>query len=308
MQTSGPVPAIAIESVTKRFGELTAVDDVSLEIRPGEVLALLGPNGAGKTTLLDMVLGFAEPNTGKIRAFAEAPKHAASNGHIGAVLQDGGLLDDLTVGETIKMIAACHYSHAPVDDVMQRAGVTDFASRKVKKCSGGQKQRLRFALALLTDPQLLILDEPTAGLDATARREFWDTMHAEAKRGRTIVFATHYLREADDYADRVVLMSGGQVIADGSVDDMTAGLQRKLSAQWIANTDPYDWAATAGLDPTQVDYDTKLQRIRITTPDTDRLAEQLLAAKVIRHLNIVQPGIEEAFFSLTEATGQEVTS
>lgn len=308
MQTSGPVPAIAIESVTKRFGELTAVDDVSLEIRPGEVLALLGPNGAGKTTLLDMVLGFAEPNTGKIRAFGEAPKHAASNGHIGAVLQDGGLLDDLTVGETIKMIAACHYSHAPVDDVMQRAGVTDFASRKVKKCSGGQKQRLRFALALLTDPQLLILDEPTAGLDATARREFWDTMHAEAKRGRTIVFATHYLREADDYADRVVLMSGGQVIADGSVDDMTAGLQRKLSAQWIANTDPYDWAATAGLDPTQVDYDTKLQRIRITTPDTDRLAEQLLAAKVIRHLNIVQPGIEEAFFSLTEATGQEVTS
>ena len=308
MQTSGPVPAIAIESVTKRFGELTAVDDVSLEIRPGEVLALLGPNGAGKTTLLDMVLGFAEPNTGKIRAFGEAPKHAASNGHIGAVLQDGGLLDDLTVGETIKMIAACHYSHAPVDDVMQRAGVTDFASRKVKKCSGGQKQRLRFALALLTDPQLLILDEPTAGLDATARREFWDTMHAEAKRGRTIVFATHYLREADDYADRVVLMSGGRVIADGSVDDMTAGLQRKLTAQWISETDPYDWVDAAGLDPEQVVYDAKLQRIRITTADTDRIAEQLLAAKAIRHLNIVQPGIEEAFFSLTDAAGQEVTS
>ena len=308
MQTSVPVPALAIESVTKRFGAITAVDNVSLEIRPGEVLALLGPNGAGKTTLLDMVLGFAEPNTGSIHAFGETPKRAASNGHIGAVLQDGGLLDDLTVGETIKMIAACHYSHAPVADVMRRAGVAHFISRKIKKCSGGQKQRLRFALALLTDPQLLILDEPTAGLDATARREFWDTMHAEAKRGRTIVFATHYLREADDYADRVVLMSQGRVIADGSVDDMTAGLQRKLSAQWISETDPYDWAATAGLTPEQVDYDTKLQRIRIATPDTDRIAEQLLAAKVIRHLNIVQPGIEEAFFSLTESTGQEVTS
>src|SRR5699024_5456321 len=100
--------------------------------------------------------------------------------------------------------------------------------------------------------------------------------------------------EADDYADRVVLMSQGRVIADGSVDDMTAGLQRKLSAQWISETDPYDWAATAGLTPEQVDYDAKLQRIRIATPDTDRIAEQLLAAKVIRHLNIVQPGIEEA--------------
>ncbi|MDN5732131.1 MAG: ABC transporter ATP-binding protein [Yaniella sp.] len=308
MQTSVSVPAIAIESVTKRFGDITAVDDVSLEIRPGEVLALLGPNGAGKTTLLDMVLGFADPNAGSIRAFGDTPKRAASNGHIGAVLQDGGLLDDLTVGETIKMIAACHYSHAPVADVMRRAGVSDFATRKVKKCSGGQKQRLRFALALLTDPQLLILDEPTAGLDATARREFWDTMHAEAQRGRTIVFATHYLREADDYADRVVLMLQGRVIADGSVDDMTAGLQRKLSAQWISATDPYDWAATVGLTPEQVDYDAKLQRIRIATPDTDRIAEQLLAAKVIRHLNIVQPGIEEAFFSLTESTGQEVTS
>lgn len=205
------------------------------------------------------------------------------------------------------MIAACHYRHAPVNDVVHRAGVADFMSRKVKKCSGGQKQRLRFALALLTDPELLVLDEPTAGLDATARREFWDTMHAEAKRGRTIVFATHYLREADDYADRVVLMSGGRVIADDSVDDMTAGLQRKLSAQWISETDPYDWAATAGLSPEQIQYDVKTKRIRVTTPDTDRIAQLLLAVKAIRHLNIVQPGIEEAFFSLTEATGQEVT-
>src|SRR5699024_10518007 len=240
MNSSVSVPAIAIDAVTKRFGPVTAVDDVSLEIRQGEVLALLGPNGAGKTTLLDMALGFAEPTSGSIRTFGDVPKRSASHGHVGAVLQDGGLLDDLTVGETVKMVAACHYQTAPVDDVLQRAGAADFATRKVKKCSGGQKQRLRFALALLTDPQLLILDEPTAGLDASARREFWDTMHTEAKRGRTIVFATHYLREADDYADRVVLMSQGRVIADGSVDDMTAGLQRKLSAQWISETDPYD--------------------------------------------------------------------
>lgn len=309
MTPSTSAPAITIDSVTKRFGTVTAVDNVSLEIHPGEVLALLGPNGAGKTTLLDMTLGFAEPNSGSIRTFGDAPKRAASNGHIGAVLQDGGLLDDLTVGETVKMVAACHFWHIPVDEAMQRAGVADFASRKVKKCSGGQKQRLRFALALLTDPQLLILDEPTAGLDASARREFWDTMHVEAARGRTIVFATHYLREADDYADRVVLMSLGHVIADGSVDDMTAGLQRKLSAQWIGTTDPHEWAVTAGLSPEQLEYDANLRRIRITTPDTDRIAEQLLVSNLIQHLNIVQPGIEEAFFYLTEEpTAQEAAS
>jgi len=307
MQTSPS--AIDIATVTKRFGAVTAVDNVSLNINRGEVLALLGPNGAGKTTLLDMVLGFTEPDTGTLNTLGQSPQRATSNGHVGAVLQDGGLLEDLTVGETIRMIAACHVSPVSVSEVMRRAGITDFANRKVKKCSGGQKQRLRFGLALLTDPQLLILDEPTAGMDAAARREFWETMHTEAHRGRTIVFATHYLREADDYADRVVLMADGKIIADGSVDDMTAGLQRKLAAQWIADTDPYDWAVAAGLEQKQLDYDADLQRIRITTSDTDRVAEQLLSGNLIRNLTIVQPGIEEAFFYFTQpSTSQEVAS
>lgn len=308
MNTSTTAPAISVESVTKRFGEVLAVDNVSVTINQGEVLALLGPNGAGKTTLLDMVLGFTEPNHGSIRTFNHPPKHSTSSGLVGAVLQDGGLLDDLTVAETIRMVAACHHWHLPIDEVIRRAGVADFATRKIKKCSGGQQQRLRFALALLTDPQLLILDEPTAGLDATARKEFWATMHAEAQRGRTIVFATHYLREADDYADRVVLMAQGNIIADGSVADMTAGLQRTLSAQWIAETDPHAWAATAGLGRDLIHYDAATHRIRITTPDTDRIAEQLLSAGLIRHLTIVQPGIEEAFFTLTrDETVQETT-
>ena len=306
MNISAPPPAIAIDAVTKRFGGLTAVDRVSLTIHQGEVVALLGPNGAGKTTLLDMVLGFSEPNRGAIRVFDRAPKRAASEGDIGAVLQDGGLLDDLTVGETIKMIASCHHRHLPIHEVMQRADVTGFATRKVKKCSGGQKQRLRFALALLTNPHLLILDEPTAGLDATARKDFWATMHAEAKRGRTIVFATHYLREADDYADRVVLMRQGQVIADGSVDDMTADLQRTLTAQWISDVDPVAWAVTVGVSRDQITYDHQLQRLQITTPDTDRIAGHLLSAGLIKQLTIVQPGIEEAFFTMTQDS-QEVT-
>lgn len=309
MNTSAAPPAIAVESVTKRFGALTAVNNLSLTIQQGQVLALLGPNGAGKTTLLDMVLGFTQPNQGNIQVFGITPKRAAAEGKVGAVLQDGGLLDDLTVAETIRMIAACHHWHVPLDEVMQRAGVTGFAHRKVKKCSGGQQQRLRFALALLTDPQLLILDEPTAGLDATARQDFWATMHAEAKRGRTIVFATHYLREADDYADRVVLMSQGTVTADGTVEDMTAGLQRKISGQWLGQGDPFKWAQTVGLQPDQLEYDVELQHLRITTTDSDRIATELLSANLIRQLNIVQPGIEEAFFSMTkDQTVQEMTA
>src|SRR5690625_6469942 len=288
MNTSSAPPAIAIDSATKRFGDVLAVDNVSLTINQGEVVALLGPNGAGKTTLLDMVLGFTEPSHGTIRTLDSPPKRTTSNGFVGAVPQDGGLLDDLTVAETIRMIAACHHRHLPIDEVMQRAGVTDFANRKVKKSSGGQRQRLRFALALLTDPQLLILDEPTTGLDATARKDFWATMHAEARRGRTIVFATHYLREADDYADRVVLMAQGRVIADGSVADMTADMPRQLSAQWISDLDPYVWADTIGAGAEGLHYDATTQRIHLTTAETDRIAAQLLSAGLIRHLTISQ--------------------
>ena len=147
--------ALAISGVTKRFGSLTAVDDVNLTVPIGEIVALLGPNGAGKTTLLDMVLGFTSPAAGTISVMDRAPRAAATSGEVGAVLQTRGLLDDLTVSETLRMVAACHHRHLPLADVIARAGLADFASRKVGKCSGGQIQRLRFALALLTDPPRL---------------------------------------------------------------------------------------------------------------------------------------------------------
>ncbi|WBL17830.1 ABC transporter ATP-binding protein [Citricoccus sp. NR2] len=291
--------AISIQDVHRRFGSVTAVNGITLTVTTGEVLALLGPNGAGKTTLLDMVLGFTTPSSGTISVYGRAPEAAARDGQVGAVLQNGGLLDDLTVAETIRMVAACHVRHLPVAEVMQRAGVASFATRKVKKCSGGQQQRLRFALALLTDPQLLILDEPTAGMDAGARREFWQTMHAEAERGRTIIFATHYLREADDYADRVVLVQGGRVVADGTVSEMTTGFHRILTAVWIGDDDPRAWAAQAGLPEEQFTVEAERSRIQITSPDTDALAAELLASARIRHLQIVQPSIEDVFFELT---------
>ena len=197
-------PAVELRSLVKTFParrgshdtEVRAVDGVDLRIEPGEVVAFLGPNGAGKTTTLDMVLGLTEPTTGTARVFGHRPREAVIAGHVSAVLQTGGLLRDLTVRETVRMIASTYAASTPVDEVIDRAGLRALADRRVSKCSGGEQQRLRFALALLPDPRLLVLDEPTAGMDVTARRDFWDTMHADASAGRTVVFATHYLEEA----------------------------------------------------------------------------------------------------------------
>ncbi|MFT3943984.1 MAG: ABC transporter ATP-binding protein [Ancrocorticia sp.] len=289
--------ALVVTGVTKRFGTLTAVDNVSLTVPVGQIVALLGPNGAGKTTLLDMVLGFTEPASGSISVMGQMPREAATSGDVGAVLQTRGLLDDLTASETLRMVASCHRHHLPIADVMERAGVTEFAKTKVGKCSGGQVQRLRFALALLTDPQLLILDEPTAGMDASARRDFWHTMHAEAERGRTVVFATHYLQEADDYADRVILMRQGHIVADGTVAEMTATQDRIVEALWL-RTD---------LDPAAVveklnipSWSREGKRVRFTTADSDALARHLLTENLACDLEISRPSMESVFFELTE--------
>ena len=289
--------ALVVTGVTKRFGTLTAVDNVSLTVPVGEIVALLGPNGAGKTTLLDMVLGFTEPASGSISVMGQAPRGAATSGAVGAVLQTRGLLDDLTASETLRMVASCHRHHLPISDVMERAGVTEFAKTKVGKCSGGQVQRLRFALALLTDPQLLILDEPTAGMDASARRDFWHTMHAEAERGRTVVFATHYLQEADDYADRVILMRQGRVVADGTVAEMTATQDRIVEALWLrTDVDPAVVAGQLNI-PT---WSREGKRVRFTSADSDALARHLLTENLACDLEISRPSMESVFFELTE--------
>src|SRR5690606_24956489 len=213
-------PAIALRRAVKEFrtggSTFRAVDGVDLSIPRGEIVALLGPNGAGKTTTLDMVLGLTNPSAGEVTVFGEAPRRAVRAGRVSAVLQTGGLLRDLSVRETVTLVASTFRDPLPVDAVMDRANIASIARRKVSKCSGGEQQRLRFALALLPDPSLLVLDEPTAGMDVTARAEFWETMREDARAGRTVVFATHYLEEADAFAQRIVMMASGRVVADGT--------------------------------------------------------------------------------------------
>ncbi|MGZ4602674.1 MAG: ABC transporter ATP-binding protein, partial [Kineosporiaceae bacterium] len=212
---NGP-DAVRLSGLVKRFGPVTAVDEVDLAVRPGEIVAFLGPNGAGKTTTIDMMLGFTRPDAGHVAILAGTPADAVAKGRIAAVLQTGGLLKDLTVAETVRLTASLFPTARPVDEALERAGIADIGDRRVGSCSGGQQQRLRFALALLPDPDLLLLDEPTTGMDVEGRREFWAAIRADAAHGRTVIFATHYLEEADGYADRIVLIRRGRIVADGT--------------------------------------------------------------------------------------------
>lgn len=221
--TSEP-PAIQLTNLHKTFttrhSTVHAVNGITLTINPGEIVAFLGPNGAGKTTALDIVLGFTSPTSGTCKVYGKTPQEAVARGKVSALLQSGGLLSDLSVRETVSIIASQLPHHLPVNEALDRAGATGFASRKVAMCSGGEQQRLRFALALLSEPDLLILDEPTAGMDVNARRDFWATMRAEVERGRTVVFTTHYLDEAEQFAHRIVMIAQGRLIADGTTEEL----------------------------------------------------------------------------------------
>lgn len=216
--------AIQTQGLGKTFrGGVTALDDIDLTVQRGEIVALLGPNGAGKTTLIDLVLGLTHPTTGTLTVMGGTPRQAVTGQHIGAVMQTGGLLPDMSVEGTVKMIAATMHHPRPVDEVMEHAALTDLRKQRVGKCSGGEQQRLRFALALLGGPDLLILDEPTAGMDPGNRLEFWESMRVQADLGVTVVFATHYLQEAQDVAERIVVLDGGRIVADGTAEELQDG-------------------------------------------------------------------------------------
>ena len=208
--------AIQLTDVRKTYGSTHAVDGIELRVEAGEIVAILGPNGAGKTTTIDMILGLTRPDSGRVSVFGMPPAQAAARGLVAAVLQAGGLLKDLSVAEAVRLIGTLFADSRPVDEVLDRAGIESIAGRMVGKCSGGEQQRLRFAMALPSDPELMALDEPTTGMDVAGRRDFWAAIRQDTQRGRTILFATHNLEEADAYADRIVLLRQGRIVADGT--------------------------------------------------------------------------------------------
>jgi ABC-2 type transport system ATP-binding protein len=297
-------PAVAARGVVKHFrdrhgGVVRAVDGLDLLVPLGQIVAFLGPNGAGKTTTLDMVLGLTTPDSGTVIVAGMAPRTAVRAGKISAVLQTGGLLNDLTVSETVRLVASTFEKPRPVADVVARAGIGGIADRRVSKCSGGEQQRLRFALALLPDPDVLILDEPTAGMDVAARQEFWTTMRADVRAGRTVIFATHYLEEADAFAERIVLMSHGRVVADGSTSEIRAkGAGRTLSVE-IPQQGADDWLRRARAAAGLLLVETRGHRAYFTADDTDAAALTLLTGLGARGLEIAAPTLDSAFVALT---------
>lgn len=289
--------AVELHGIRKSFGAVSAARGLDLTVRPGEVVAFLGPNGAGKTTTIDMILGLLRPDEGSVRVYGVGPREAVSRGLVSAVLQTGGLLGDYTVRETVQLTASLFAQSRPVDEVLRRAGITGIAGRQVRKCSGGEKQRLRFAMALLCDPELIVLDEPTTGMDVTGRRDFWNAIREDAGNGRTVMFATHYLEEADAYADRIVLVRDGEIVADGTATEVKAMTAGRTVRCTLPGADEVALQGIPGVESVEIRGDNVL----IHSADSDSVVRQLLNTTNAHDLEVSARGLEEAFVALTSS-------
>ena len=296
MSHSGTRPVVSFENVSKHYGSLKAVDGLSLELRPGETVALLGPNGAGKSTSLDMLLALRKPTAGRIRMFGNDPYHAVKGGHVGAMLQSGGLMPEVTVRELVTLVAGLHPRPVPVETTMRRAGIESVADQRVDKLSGGQTQRVRFALAIAGECELIVLDEPTSAMDVETRQRFWASMKEEVAEGRTLLFATHYLEEADQAADRILVINRGRLLADGSPEDIKKRAGAKRMSFRLANANEPFLLALPGV----VSLETRHDLVQIQTSDSDATLYGVLDAGYRpSEIEVGSLSLEQAFIAIT---------
>ncbi|MFT3851161.1 MAG: ABC transporter ATP-binding protein [Ilumatobacteraceae bacterium] len=301
-----PVAGVALHGLVKTFpsptGPVQAVRGIDVVIAPGETVALLGPNGAGKSTTIDLLLGLARPDAGEVRVFGMAPADAVARGAIGGMLQTGAVIGELTVRELVAMMASLYPAPLDVDEALELAGIADLAQRRTNRLSGGQTQRVRFAVAMVSNPDLLVLDEPTVAMDVEGRVQFWQTMRRFAAGGKTVLFATHYLEEADANADRIILMARGQIVADGPGTQIKATVGGRTIRATLPDATLDELRALPGVHAADVHGEV----ITLQCIDSDATVRALLRDfPAVRDLEITGAGLEAAFLQLT-GEGEEV--
>jgi ABC-2 type transport system ATP-binding protein len=296
-----PAPALELDGLTVRYGATTAVHHLDLRIAAGTTVALLGANGAGKSSIVNSALGLFRPAAGQVRLLGQEPAAAVQAGGVGAMLQHGGLPSETRVGEVLRLVRRRHADPWPLDDLVATAGIDGLLDRTTDALSGGQRQRVLLALALAGRSPLLLLDEPTSAMDVEGRQAFWTTMRELAGRGHTVVFATHHLDEADAVADRVVVVGGGRLLADGSA----AAIKSRISGRTIrfSSSDPGDGLpGLPGVTGVSRDGDV----VELASTDVAATLRALLATHdALPDLEVRGATLEQAFLHLTttSATG-----
>jgi ABC-type multidrug transport system ATPase subunit len=288
-------PIARLSEVRKTFGAIAALDRLSLEVRPGEILAVLGPNGAGKSTAIALLLGLQEPTEGAATLFDRPPANLEARYPVGVMMQEAALAPELKVRELIALTTSYYPAPYTVDEVLELTRTAAIADRQYQKLSGGQKRLAQFALALCGRPALLFLDEPTVGLDAAARDMLWSTLRQVVAQGTAVVLTTHYLEEAEALADRVAVLAKGRLIAQGSVDEVRSVVDRKrvrcltgVPAEEVRRWPGVQSAATTD------------GRLEVVATDADGVVRRLfLADEQIRDLEVHRAGLAEAFAELT---------
>jgi len=291
-----PLPAVELRGVTKRYGDVEALRGVDLTVGRGEVTAVLGPNGAGKTTALSLILGLRRPSGGTVRVLGHAPEEAATRARVGTMLQESGVPPMLTVGELVDLFRSYYPAPRPAADVIGAAGLSGLERRRAGQLSGGQRQRLYFALALCGDPELVVLDEPTTGLDVESRRRFWTVISELAAHGTTILFATHLLEEADALATRIVVVDHGRIVRDGTPAEIKAQAGGK-TIRVRGDIEPNDISSWPGV----VRVEKVGARYEIVATDAEGVLRRLFAETAnVEEITVEERALETAFLDLVK--------
>ena len=291
----------SLDGVTKKYGEVTALCDVSLNVGAGELLALLGPNGAGKTTSVRLLLGLSKPLSGKVQVFGRDPRIVSARRRIGAMLQVAKVPETLKVKEHIDLFRSYYANPLSLRTTVEAAGLEGMENRLFGALSGGQKQRVLFALAICGNPDLLFLDEPTVGLDIATRHLIWQQIRNLVRQGRTVVLTTHYLEEVDALASRVVVLNHGAIVAEGtSAEIKSRTAQRKIRCVTrLLQSEVESIAQVNGVAAYE-------DRLEIRTMQVEPVLRELfLRDPAITGLEVSNSTLEEAFLKIVETGDQE---